>query len=227
MEFLTGDSWLMSVAAFSTFATQNMPVIFDTGASLSIAPYSADFIVSRTAPKNTIKLGGMAGNLDIMGVGTVSWTFLASDGSEIQIRTIAYWVPNAKARLRSHQKLFKKSQGVSGRYEWDEDTFNLYLYNHPPITVAYDDRSSLPIGYAHTGAVPEPQVNVALINENQNLSEGGHLNFPRVQQFLHHVPLIAKNFGPAVLCDAPKCHTCEIAKSKRRARKSTLQIRVT
>jgi hypothetical protein len=127
---------------------------------------------------------------------------------------------------------------VSGRYEGDEDTFNLYLNNHPPITVAYDDRSSLRIGYAHTGAIPKPQVNVALINENQNLSEGqklllewhnrfGYLNFPRVQQVLRHVPFIAKNFGPAVRCDAPKCHTCEIAKSKLRAIKITLQTKIT
>jgi hypothetical protein len=127
---------------------------------------------------------------------------------------------------------------VFGRYEGDEDTFNLYLNNHPPITVEYDDRSSLPIGYAHTGTVPEPQVNVALINENQNLSEGqtlllewhnrfDHLNFPRVQQVLHHVPFIAEKFGPNLRCDTPKCHTCEIAKAKVRARKSTLQTKVT
>jgi hypothetical protein len=87
MDLLTDDSWLISVADFSTFATQHVPVIFDTGASLSIIPYSADFIVPPTTPQNTTKLGGMAGNLDIMGVGTVSWTFLASGGSEIQIRT--------------------------------------------------------------------------------------------------------------------------------------------
>jgi hypothetical protein len=80
MELLTDYSWLMPVAAFSTFATQNVPVIFDTGASLLITPYSADFIMPPAAPQNATKLGGMAGNLDIMGVGTVSWKFLASDG---------------------------------------------------------------------------------------------------------------------------------------------------
>jgi hypothetical protein len=126
---------------------------------------------------------------------------------------------------------------VFGRYEGDEDTFNLYLNNHPPITVEYDDRSSLPVGYVHTGAVPEPQVKVALIIENQNLSEGqtlllewhtrfGQMNFPRVQQVLCHVPFIANKFVPAVRCDPPKCHTCEIAKAKRRARKITLQTKV-
>jgi hypothetical protein len=151
---------------------------------------------------------------------------------------INHWVPNTKARLLSPQKLFKKSHGIFGRYAGDEDTFSLYLNNHPPITVEYDHRSSLPIGYAHTGAVSEPQVNVALIDENQNLSEGqklllewhtrcGHLNFPRVHQVLRHVPFIAKKLGPALRCDAPKCHTCEIAKAKRRARKSTLQTKVT
>jgi hypothetical protein len=57
--------------------------------------------------------------------------------------------------------------------------------------VPYYTRSSLPIGYAQTGQLPEPQVNVALRDENQNLTEGqqlllechnrfGHLNFPHI-----------------------------------------------
>jgi hypothetical protein len=190
MEFLTDDSWLILVAAFNTVATQNVPVMFYTGASLLITPEKADFIEPMNALQNTNKLGDMARNLDIIGIENVSWNFLASDGSEIQIRTLAYWVLNAKASLLSPQKLFKKSQGIFGHYKGDEDTFNLYINNHPPITVEYDDRSSLPIGYVHTGAIPEPQVNVALIN--QNLSEGqqllldwrnrfGHLNFPGVK----------------------------------------------
>jgi hypothetical protein len=79
MELLTDDSYLITVAAFITFATQNVPAIFDTGASLSIMPFSANFLKHGTAPQNATKLGGMAGNLDIMGVGTVSWTFLPSD----------------------------------------------------------------------------------------------------------------------------------------------------
>jgi hypothetical protein len=130
----------MWVAIFNTFATQNVPIIFDTGASLSSTPEKAHFLEPPTAPQNTTKLGDMAGNLIIKGMFTVSWTFVASDGSEIQIRNLVYWVLNTEAILMSHQNLFKKKQGVFDRYKGDEDTFNLYLNNHPPITVEYNKR---------------------------------------------------------------------------------------
>jgi hypothetical protein len=103
-----------------------------------------------------MKLGGMANNLEIRGVGTVCWTFEAADWSDIQIRTQAYWVPKSKARLLSLQKLFNKKSGTFGRYEGDENEFRLFLNDEPIIYVPYDTISSLPIGYAKAGKSPEP-----------------------------------------------------------------------
>jgi hypothetical protein len=53
-------------------------------------------------------LGVTANDLEIKGIGTVAWTFDATDRSEIQLFTQAYWVPNSKARLLSPHKLFNK-----------------------------------------------------------------------------------------------------------------------
>jgi hypothetical protein len=218
---------LLTAAICNTFGNHHVPLIFDTGAILAIIPDVDDFIDPPTSLGTTMKLGGMANNLEIRGVGTVCWTFEAADGLDIQIRKQAYWVPKPKARLLSPQKLFKnKKRGTFGRYEGDEDEFHLLLNWEPIISVPYDTRSSLPIGYAHTGQAPEPQVNVTLIDENQNLNEGkkpllewhnrfGHLNFPRVQQVLRNVPFIAKKYARTVRCDPPKCHTCQLAKAKR------------
>jgi hypothetical protein len=44
---------------------------------------------------------------------------------------------------------------------------------------------------------------------------------------LRHVPFIARKFGDAVKCDHPRCHTYELAKAKRRPKKSTLQTKTT
>jgi hypothetical protein len=77
-------------------------------------------------------------------------------------------------------------------------------------------------------------VNVTLIDENQNLTEGqklllewhnrfGHLNFPRIQQVLRNVPFIANKYAKAVRCDPPKFHTCQLAKAKRRPKKASVQ----
>jgi hypothetical protein len=74
--------------------------------------------------------------------------------------------------------------------------------------------------------------------ENQNMTDSqkllldwhnrfSHLNFTRVQQVLRHIPFIANKFGDASKYDPPMCHTCELSKSKRRAKKSSLQTKTT
>jgi hypothetical protein len=79
---------------------------------------------------------------------------------------------------------------------------------------------------------------VILTAENQNLTYGqillldwhnrfAHLNFTRIQQVLRHVPFIERKFGDAVKCDHAICHTCDLAKAKRRPKRSTLQTNTT
>jgi hypothetical protein len=74
--------------------------------------------------------------------------------------------------------------------------------------------------------------------ENQNMSDSqkllldwhnrfAHLNFARVQQVLRHIQFIANKFGDATKCDPPMCHTCELAKAKRRAKKASPQTNTT
>jgi hypothetical protein len=149
IELLTDETWLLTAAVCNTFGNHHVPIIFDTGASLAISPDVDDFIDPPTSLGTTMKLGGMANNLEIRGFCTVCWTFEAADGSDIQIRTQAYWVPKSKARLLSPKKLFNKKSGTLGRYEGDEDEFHLFLNGDPIISVTYDTRSSLPIGYVH------------------------------------------------------------------------------
>jgi hypothetical protein len=84
------------------------PVIFDTGESLAIAPDRGDFIDDPEPLP-------LSNDLGIKGVGVVAWKFTAKYGSKVQIRTQAYWVPSAKSRLLSHQRLFNKKQGVLTR----------------------------------------------------------------------------------------------------------------
>jgi hypothetical protein len=127
IELLTDETWLLMAAVCNTFCNRHVPIIFDTGASLAITPDVDDFIDPPTSLGTTMKLGGMANNLEIRGVSTVCWTFEADDRSDIQIRTQAYWVPKSKARLLSPQKLFHKKSGTFGRYEGDENEFRLFL----------------------------------------------------------------------------------------------------
>jgi hypothetical protein len=236
-QMLVAEDWMFAFAAKNPFESR-APVIFDTGASLAITPNQHNFVEPLTSLSRPTTLGGMANDLEIKGIGMVAWTFDAADRSEIQLLTQAYWVTNSKARLLSPQKLFNMKRGIFGQYQGDEESFRLILNDNPPIDITYDIRSSIQIGYARTGPDLNPQVNTVLSTENQNMSDSqkllldwhnifAHLNFARVQQVLRDIPFIANKFGNATKCEPPMCHTCELAKSKRRAKKSSLQTKTT
>jgi hypothetical protein len=161
------------------------------------------------------------------------WTFNAKDGSEVQLRVRAYYVPGAKSRLLSPQKLFDKKLGVFGHFHGDEGKLTVQIGNCPYIEINYCTKSGLPIAEAQCGPTLEPQVNISVLDEeNINLTIGqkllfewyyrfGHFNFASFQHLLRHVPSIARRSADAVKCDAPKCHVCQLAKQSRCAKKSS------
>ena len=213
------------------------PIIFDTGASLAITQDITDFNGPLSVlPSGNLRLGGMANGLKITGMGMVTWTFTNPDGSEIQIKGQAYHVPGAKAQLLSPQRLFDNPD-VIGSYEGDKQSFRLKI-NGAELIVDYDDRNSLPIGYAVIGVMPEPQFNLAVMDDaNQNLTSGqklllhwhncfGHLNLPAVQRILRAVPFLSAQFESASKCDmrSVKCTICEFTKGHCRAVKSATHV---
>ena len=149
-----------------TMANTTSAVIFDTGASLGITHDIQDFDGPLTIPDYDLRLGGMANGLKIEGVGPVTWTFSNKDGTEVQIRSQCYYVPQSKMRLISPQRLFNKEKGVSGWYKGDEESFRLQFDGCPCLIVEYNPRNHLPIGKARIGGSGMlPQVNFALTNE--------------------------------------------------------------
>ena len=44
-------------------------------------------------------LGGMADGLEVLGIGEISWTFVACDHTKVQIVTDGFYVPQGEARL--------------------------------------------------------------------------------------------------------------------------------
>jgi hypothetical protein len=140
-----------------------MTVIFDTGSSLAITPELSDFVSPPKPLARPMKLGGMANGIEIKGIGIIAWTFTAKYGTEVQIRTEAYHVPEAKQILLSPQRLFNKKKGIFGSYSGDEDKFELKLNDNPMISVPYDSRSALPIAEVLVGPEPKPNVNLTVL----------------------------------------------------------------
>lgn len=217
------------------FGTVRHPVIFDTGASLGITFDRNDFDGPLTKPEGELRLGGMAQGLQIEGIGSVTYTFRNGNQAEVQIRSNCYYVPKAKVRLLSPQRLFNHKRNVGGKFEGNESTFKLVFDNGPTLTIEYDEHNHLPIGYALVGdsvtRTVDPQANVLLLDDtNQNLTAGqklllqwharfGHLNFRRVQTILRGFPFSVVKYASASKCDTAtmKCAICQYAKAHRRA----------
>jgi hypothetical protein len=89
----------------------------------------------------------MANGINISGIGIIHWTFVASDGNNLVIRSQCYYVPEAKMRLISPQRLFKKAVGITGESVCTEDHCHLNFTNHPSLHIKYSSSSSLPIAY--------------------------------------------------------------------------------
>ena len=223
-----------------SFGTVRHPVIFDSGASLGITFDKNDFDGPLSKPEGDLRLGGMASGLLIEGIGSVSYTFRNGNGTEIQIRSNCYYVPGAQVRLISPQRLFNSARGVGGKFVGTENDFKLVFDNGTELTVDYDERNHLPIGYARVGMEHPPistcpQANVLLLDDaNQNLTNGqklllewhyrfGHLNLRRIQALLRVFPFTANKYASASKCNiaSMKCSICQYAKAHRRSTHGT------
>ena len=151
----------------------SFPVVFDSGASLAISMHAADF-VGPIRPLNRT-LGGLANGLDIKGIGTVHWKFRCKD-SIMTVVSSTYYVPSAKARLLSPQRLFCAKRGVTGKFVVTEQNSTLVFDGVGKLQIDYDSGNHLPTCLAknHTPGQAEiaPKVHLAgvLGKENKNLS---------------------------------------------------------
>ena len=206
------------------------PIIFDSGASLTITPHKEDFI--GPIQPTSKKLGGIASKYSIEGVGTVRWCF-KSDKQLLVITTTCHYVPGIKTRLLSPQRIFNAQAGVSGNYSLFESHSTLTIDKVGSIRIPYHESTHLPTAMAKNydpSAVNCPQINLAVLDEqNQNLSPSqklhwhnrfGHRNLPAVQRIFRSAPFLSSIFkGPSRLTDLPKCAICEVAKAHRKPTK--------
>ena len=83
------------------------PVIWDSGASLSVSPCKSDFVGHYTKPSITLKLKGLAKELNIIGQGHVIWAMHDTNGMLRAIKVPAYHVPGCNVRLLSTTSLLQ------------------------------------------------------------------------------------------------------------------------
>lgn len=220
------------------------PVIWDSGASISISPDRNDFVGPLESPPFGMKLQGIAKNLRVEGIGHVAWSFIDVTGRLRTLKVKALLVPKASVRLLSISSLLAKYPDESV----DMTAHHLLLSGAGnstggppcnPIEVLVDPTNNLPTATAYASDIA-PRVAMAMnasisatIRANHNISPAekellrwhfrlGHLSFRKIQ-FLMRTGVLAHSEGArrlqsnaSKLTRAPMCAACQYGKQKRR-----------
>ena len=212
----------------------SFPVIVDSGASLAISPSETDFVGPIHYYDSERLLGGMAGGMNIKGIGKVAWSFKTDNGI-LTVHSKCYLVPSANARLLSPQRLFSTSNNINGCFSCYESHATLEFDDVGKLNIEYDPNNHLPIAMAKNLSGTSAQINLAVLDEsNQNLtaaqkllllwhSKFGHKGFSSLQRILRHSPFTSERFKGASKCTIPRCEVCERAKAHRQPTKGAKQ----
>jgi hypothetical protein len=103
----TMDKW-SGVYLNSHKKDSQLPIVIDTGASISLTPNKSDF-VSEITTSTTEEMKGISDSVKIEGLGWVEWQIRDVFGRVQLVRTQAYYVPVANIRLFSPQTYFMEN----------------------------------------------------------------------------------------------------------------------
>jgi hypothetical protein len=127
-----------------------IPLIFDSGASVSISPCQSDFVTPlREVQHITIK--GVASGLQARGISDLSYSFV-NDAGQTQILLLrnCLYVPDCAVRLICPREIGAVTgNSADGLYATHLGT--LLVVNGQPTTVKYDNLSQLPILFTKPG----------------------------------------------------------------------------
>ena len=86
------------------------PLIYDTGASFGLTPYRSDFIDFEEA---SIPVKDISKTNTVLGIGTVMYKLKATNGDELLVPGLSYYLPECDIRLMSPQVYHKLYGGCS------------------------------------------------------------------------------------------------------------------
>ena len=225
------------VLQFMLAKEATFPIIWDSGASISISHCRDDFVGPLLPPGPFTRIQGITKGLKVEGRGHVMWAMRDSTGQLRLIKVPALYIPNCRARLLSTSSLLQTypdetivadSQKItlSGNPS-DPTRGSIVAYINPtnniPESVAYC--------YGNIGSVTD--VMSGIITEvhgsNMNLTPAekellkwhqrlGHLGFKRIQSLMRSGVLSCSQASRALhtaackITNPPRCAACQFGK---------------
>jgi hypothetical protein len=221
----------------------DMPVVLDTGSSITLTPILSDF-VGPLVPTALTELKGLKSKTHVVGQGVIEWPIRDYWNVPGIIRTTAFYVPNASIRLFSPQSYFQEHKN-QGRCVIEGRKATLELHDNTVLEFPYNPGNNLPlmlldelpqvgIGRADINFFASNLLNLLSVTDqtNQNLKPAqkellllhfklGHAGFKWCQQLCRvpHDPLreqvIVPKFPTITTCTLPLCTACQLSKQNR------------
>ena len=235
MALQSTDCFRKSLAKTATF-----PVIWDSGASISITPDRKDFVGPINTPGPITQLQGIAKGLRIEGQGHVLWAMQDTLGNLRIIKVPAYLVSCIKVRLLSTTSLLQAYPGETITIEAHQLTLSGTSDAAKGQLIArVNPENNLPTSDAHRSsdtprAVAALNITLNTVHEsNLNLTEAekellrwhhclGHLSFRKIQ-FIMRTGVLRRSESHRSLHTAarrivnpPKCAACQYGKQHQR-----------
>jgi hypothetical protein len=127
-----------------------VPLVIDTGASVSISPCLTDFI-GPLRPVQQVSIQGIASGLSVQGVGTISYTYHNDAGIPQTLHLDgALYVPQCTTRLICPRQLGLASGNANDGFQSLHDK-EILMFQGQPTTVTYEPLSQLPVLYTAPG----------------------------------------------------------------------------
>ncbi len=225
--------------------TSHLPLIFDTGASITVTHCLDDFLVPPRPVQNTT-LQGIASGLPVHGIGTVHYTVLDDNRKPITL-TIpgTLYVPGCPSRLICPRQLLHGTQDKAATMTITTGAVTL-AFRGRIITIPYRAPHNLPILHtapalpsyqaycamtACTKAAPPVSTTSTPTHNNQSITSPpltvaqqiklqwhqrlNHVNFPQLTTWMRLGHLKV----PQGVINAPNpvCSACQFGKAKRRS----------
>jgi hypothetical protein len=238
---ITGNAVSATASVYCSHKEDCVPIVIDTGASVSVTPVLADFI-GPLRPCVTANLKGLSGSTEVIGEGTVNWLVRDMFRNKRKIQTTAYYVPDASIRLFSPQTYFKEKKAGSLLITHDRTTLTLkdgsrmdfpYQENNLPLMLTdnHFTTKALTVGLMFEDATVMATLDVT-DEMNQNFTapqrelmlwhqKWAHCDIGRVRALLAtsrdetQDQLIEPKHAKASSCPKPKCAACCLSKTGR------------
>jgi hypothetical protein len=133
-----------------------MPIVFDTGASVSITPLREDFI-GNLKPSTCESLNSLHGTVKVVGEGMVEWTVFDVNNVVKTIRTRALYIPDGNICLFSPQTYFQEN--MKGHAKIGINDMSLTLSDDVILRFPYAGGCNLPLML--TRNEPQPMVGLS------------------------------------------------------------------